>query len=311
MVSRRSVRIKVMKALYAANRDNALTESRVKDYYKKSIDMAYDAYLYNLHQLRKIAEFANTDAAIRAGKLLPSEEDLNFTTKLYNNPISLAIAENVEFTSILKQRKIRFRTDADLTRRFYQNFAQTEKYKEYLKQEEMTNDDHTKILLDLYKMCLKDEIFDDLVDDLFISWVDDKSLVIGAIKKTLKSLPETERFFQAHEPPDETCMEYGFELLHKTLFFDEELEAIIKPVLKNWDVERVAIIDMILLKLSLCELIHFPTIPPKVTINEYVELAKLYSTPKSKDFVNGVIDRLTKKLQKDGTIKKEGRGLVN
>lgn len=311
MVSRRSVRIKVMKALYAANRDSALTESNVKNYYKRSIDMAYDAYLFNLHQLRKIAEYANTDAAIRAGKLLPTEEDKNFSTKLYNNPIILSIAESVDFASILKKRKIRFRTDADLTRRFYQAFAKKDQYKEYIKQEETTNEDHIKVLLSLYKVCLKDEIFEEMVDDLFISWTDDKSLVIGAMKKTLKALPEKERFFQEHEPPDETCMDYGYELLHKTMFFDKDLEGIIGPVLKNWDMERVAIIDMILLKLALCELMYFNSIPPKVTINEYVELAKLYSTPKSKDFVNGVIDRLTKKLKKEGKIKKTGRGLVN
>lgn len=311
MVSRRNVRIKVMKALYAANRDQALTDQAAKNYYKKSIEMAYDAYLFNLHQLRKIAEYANTDAAIRAEKYRPTEEDKNFSTKLYNNPVTLAIAESTEFASVLKRRKIRYRTDSDLTRRYYQAFAQKDIYKDYLKQEESTNEDHVNMLLSLYKTSLKDEIFEEMIDDQFVSWIDDKSLVIGAMKKTLKSLPEKERFFQEHEPLDETCIEYGLELLHKTLFFDKELEEIIKPVLKNWDAERVAIIDMILLKLSLCELMYFPTIPPKVTINEYVELAKLYSTPKSKDFVNGVIDRLTKQLKKEGKIRKEGRGLVD
>jgi len=311
MVSRRNVRIKVMKALYAANRDIALNNEAVKNYYKKSIDMAYNAFLFNLHQLLKVAEYANTDAAIRAEKLLPSEADKNFSTKLFNNPVTLSIAENLDFHSVLKTRKLRYRVDADFTRRFYQNFAQKDIYKEYLIEEETSNERHVDILLDLYKGCLKDEVFDEMVDEQFISWMDDKSLVVGAMKKTLKSLPSDGKFYQDHEPSDETCMDYGLELLHKTLFFDKDLEEIIQPVLKNWDMERVAIIDMILLKLALCELMHFSSIPPKVTINEYVELAKLYSTPKSKDFVNGVVDRLTKQLTKDGRIKKEGRGLVS
>lgn len=310
MVSRRNVRIKVMKALYAGNRDAALNNEAIKNYYKNSIDMAYNAYLFNLQQLLKVTEFANTDAAIRAEKLLPSEADKNFSTKLYNNPVTLSIAENTEFHALLKTRKLRYRTDADLTRRFYQNFAQQDIYKNYLKQEETSNEEHIEILLELYKNCLKDEVFDGLVDEQFLSWIEDKSLVVGAMKKTLKSLPN-DNFYQEHEPSDETCMEYGYELVHKTLFFDEELEAIIEPVLKNWDMERVAIIDMIVLKLALCELMHFPSIPPKVTINEYVELAKLYSTPKSKDFVNGVLDRLSKQLTKDGRIKKQGRGLMD
>lgn len=311
MVSRRNVRIKVMKALYAANRDVALKNEAVKNYYKNSIEMAYDAYLFNLYQLLKIAEYANKDAAIRAEKLLPTEEDKNFSTKLYNNPITLSIAENIEFHALLKKRKIRYRMDADLTRRFYQSFAQKDIYKAYIKQEEVSEQEHIDILLELYKNCLKDEVFEEIVDEQFISWMDDKSLVIGAMKKTLKTLPTEAKFYEEHEPSDETCMEYGLELLHKTLFFDKDLEAIIEPVLKNWDMERVAIIDMILLKLALCELMHFSSIPPKVTINEYVELAKLYSTPKSKDFVNGVIDRLTKQLTKDGRINKTGRGLVD
>ncbi len=311
MVSRRNVRIKVLKALYAANRDAVLTSTQVKNYYINSIEMAYDAYLYNMHQLRKIAEFANTDAAIRAEKLLPSEEDRNFSTKLYNNPITLAIAENTEFAALLKKRKIRFLTESDLTRRFYQDFAQKDIYKAYLQQKETSNDEHKEILLELYKNCLKDEVFEEMMDDQFISWTDDKSLVIGAIKKTLKSLPEMVDFYKEHEPLEETCMDYGLELLHKVLFFDKELEVIIEPVLKNWELDRVAIIDMIVIKLALCELMYFPSIPPKVTINEYVELAKLYSTPKSKDFVNGVLDRLMKQLAKDGKITKIGRGLID
>ena len=215
MLSRRSVRVKVMKSLYAANRDNALTESDVKKAYKNSLQMTYDMYLFNLHQLVKIATFANQDAANKAEKLLPTEADKNFSTRLYNNPVTLAIAENADFAGILKKRKLRHRLDSDMTRRFYKKFAETETYTDYLALEDPTDQNHIDTLLALYKLTLKDEIFEELVDDQFNAWESDRSLIIGAMKKTLKSLPINTGFLKDHEPNHETCMEYGFELLHK------------------------------------------------------------------------------------------------
>jgi len=224
MLSRRSVRIKVLKSLYAANRDSVLTENDIKKAYKKSLQMTYDMYLLNLHQLVKIAEFANQDAANRAEKLLPTEADKNFSTRLYNNPVTLAIAGNADFAEILKKRKLRHRLDSDLTRRFYKNFSDSTTYTDYLSIEEPTNQSHIEALLAAYKLTLKDEIFEELVDDQFNAWESDKSLVVGAMKKTLKSLPINTGFLKDHEPNHETCMEYGFELLHKVLFFEQDLK---------------------------------------------------------------------------------------
>ena len=103
--------------------------------------------------------------------------------------------------------------------------------------------------------------------------------------------------------------EYGEDLLHKVIALDNELLEIIDPMLENWEAERVAVLDMILLKMAVCELMHFETIPTKVTINEYVDISKIYSTPKSKEFINGILDKLMKKLQDEGKINKQGRGL--
>ncbi|MCL4105748.1 UNVERIFIED_CONTAM: hypothetical protein GTU68_028625 [Idotea baltica] len=149
------------------------------------------------------------------------------------------------------------------------------------------------------------------MEDAYAEWVDDKSLIIGAIKKSIKRLPAEEDFFQTFFPEDETIKEFGQELLELCFEEDEELLEIIKPTLKNWDHERLAVIDMILLKMAIVEFVHFKTIPTKVTLNEYVEIAKLYSTPKSKDFVNGILDKTLTELKEKGKIVKEGRGLVD
>ena len=132
------------------------------------------------------------------------------------------------------------------------------------------------------------------------------------MKKTLKELPEVEAtHFKAYYPDDETCKEFGEVLLTDTHKKDEELLKVIKPALENWDHERLAVIDMILLKMALVEFLECVTIPTKVTLNEYVEVSKMYSTPKSKDFINGILDKLLKDLEEEGKINKEGRGLVN
>ena len=157
---------------------------------------------------------------------------------------------------------------------------------------------------------MNNESFNDLIEDHYPLWQDDKSLVLGAVKKTLKALPTDERFFDEYLPSDETVKDFGEKLLSKVTTNNDKLLEIIEPTLKNWDVERVAIIDMILLKMAICELMNFPTIPTKVTLNEFVDISKQYSTDKSKDFINGILDRLMKQLHDSGKIVKEGRGLI-
>jgi len=148
------------------------------------------------------------------------------------------------------------------------------------------------------------------MEDHYGTWQDDKSVVVGSVKKTLKRVPELDdAFIKDFYPSDETVNEFGFQLLVRTLQGDQALLDLITPTLKNWDSERLAIIDMILLKMATCEFTGFESIPTKVTINEYIDIAKNYSTAKSKDFINGVLDRIMKDLEEAGSIKKSGRGL--
>ena len=136
-------------------------------------------------------------------------------------------------------------------------------------------------------------------------------MVIGALKKYLKAQPQENGFFETFYPDDETTKEFGEMLLKETCGNDSSLQEDITPVIKNWDQERVAVLDMILLKMAVTEMIQCKTIPEKVTINEYVEISKKYSTPKSKEFINGVLDKMYKDLEDAGKISKEGRGLTN
>lgn len=311
MLSRRSVRVKVMQLLYMLNRDEHLDLKTLLEEYNGGIWKTYELYIFQLYLMLRVTGCAEKDAANRASKLLPSEDDKVFQPILYTNPCVQSLANHVPFLNIVAKNKFNEHLDEDLIWRIYLAFADTETYKKYLSDPELDNEKHIKLMLELYRFLVDNDLFIELTEERFNNWYDDESLVVGAIKKTIKAMPlENSDFYKEFEPSDETVREFGEELLRKTSQEDEMLFAHIEPVLKNWDAERVAVLDMVMLKMALCELLHFPTIPPKVTINEFIEISKLYSTEKSKDFINGVLDKLMKKLEKDGAINKEGRGLV-
>lgn len=295
--------------LYAMSRDKKLSKDEALRQYRDSVRQSFELYLFTLLQVMKIADYARQDAANRMAKLLPTDEDRQFRAKLGENALVRSVLENEGFNRLVRLYKLQDRMEEDKTRQLYYDFAKTDEYKDYLTDPNLENEVHVKILLALYKHCLNSEMFTDWVEDNFSLWEDDESLVAGAIKKTLKALPATLHFYEEYRPSMEATVEFGETLFKKVNDEDAELLQIIEPTLKNWDVERVAIMDMIMLKMALCELTAFPTIPTKVTLNEFVEISKMYSTDKSKDFINGILDRLMKQLNKEGRIKKEGRGL--
>ncbi|MEN0003336.1 MAG: transcription antitermination factor NusB [Bacteroidota bacterium] len=292
------------------NRDSKLHLNGALDAYRKGVLLSYELFLFNLLLFIKVAGYAKEDAKQKSSKLLPTEEDKKFTDKLSSNQIVETIRKSHGFQTLVKHYALEDKVDEDGVRRVYQEFAKEDSYKAYVGQETSMLDDHKAVLLALYKFCINSETFNDLLEDNFALWVDDKSLVVGATKKTIKALPDGDDFYEKHRPGDETTKEFGEVLLSEVCQNDSKLLALIEPTLKNWDVERVAVIDMILLKMALCELLQFPTIPTKVTLNEFVDISKQYSTDKSKDFINGILDRLMKKLHKEGQINKKGRGLV-
>ncbi len=311
MLSRRSVRIKVMQLLYAKSSDEALDFKGSMQRYWMMIDRSYEVFLYNLYCLVQISKIAAEDEAKKKAKHLPSEADKAFSSKLCDNELVRSLRDNPALNKIFEEKGFNAKIDRDHMKKIYHEFAKEEPYIAYLAKES-TRGDHVEILLELYRFCRKNELFNEIIGDAYLNWIDDKSLVIGAIKKVIKSLPiEGTEFLKEYYPDDETIKDYGEPLLNRTFKGDSALLDIIKPILTNWDHERLALIDMILLKMAACEMLEFSTIPAKVTLNEYVEVAKSYSTDKSKEFVNGVLDKLMKQLEEDGKLKKEGRGLID
>ncbi len=298
-----------MKILYAVSRDETLNLRAAKRAYDTSITDTFDLLLHCLYAFIKISRVSTEDAEKRKTKYIPTEIDKNFKPTLYENPIIQGIENAHFFKNKIDKLNLPSKITSDFSKNIYYEFLKEESYVSYIKAEK-TNEAHLNILLDLFRFCRKSEFFNDVMEEHYISWIDDKSVVVGAIKKIVKSDTNQEDLFQAHLPDDEIVEDFGKQLLEFTFEEEDELLDIIKPSLENWDHERLAIIDMILIKMALIEILNFETVPVKVTLNEYVEISKMYSTPKSKEFINGVLDKLLKQLQNEGKINKVGRGLL-
>lgn len=309
MLSRRSVRIKVMQLLFALGRDEKLTYRQIKQNYKQVVTETIDLFAFAIYAITEITKHAQEDKKKRLSKHLISEEDKKFEDKFYTNEIVQSLLQTKFLQKKIDKLDFAGKMSEDFSRKIYSDFSKTEAYKNYISENsEITN--HRDILLEAFRHCRKDEFFNEVMEDNFSCWVDDKSIIVGAIKKVVKAFPEADNaYFETLLPDKETVEIFGTKLLEHTHKQDKALLATIEPVLKNWESDRIAVVDMILMKMAVSEMMSFATIPTKVTLNEYVEIAKLYSTAKSKDFINGVLDKLKDDLEASGQIAKEGRGL--
>lgn len=298
-----------MQILFSKNRDAYIQEAHLPKLLDQSLQQSFDLYLFQLYLVQKVCEQAKNIADKIQNKYLPTSEDKNFVPVLYENDLIQSLVQNKKLQKLFIKGEFDKWVEEDVFKKIYSEFAKLDWYKGYSDKTTTTNN-HLEILLELYRFLRKNELFNEIVEDQLYNWEDDDSLVIGAIKKTMKALPATEEFYKEFMVTDKDTLKFGKDLLKYVIDQEEDLAAIIKPTLKNWDSERVAIVDMILLKMAVCEFLNFESIPTKATINEYVELSKTYSTPKSKDFINGVLDRIMKDLTEANRIQKAGRGLL-
>lgn len=311
MLSRRSVRIKVMQLLYAMSRDEELTYNDIRKRYDRAVENSFDVFLYNFFNFVQVTKIAADDEARRKAKHLPTEEDKSFKAILCENDLISSVRNHRSLQILFEKKGFATMGDKDIYKKIYYEYAKEQSYIDFVKREVTTPESTLETLLDLYRFCRKNELFLELMNDNYVNWIDDDSLVIGAVKKVLKKLPiGLSDDLQMFYPDTETVREFGEELLRTSVEGESVLMEYISPLLQNWDEDRLAVVDTILLKMATSEFLNFETIPTKVTLNEYVEISKAYSTDRSKEFVNGVLDKLMKNLEKDGKIQKEGRGLI-
>lgn len=292
-----------MQVLFAKNRDKALDLPDALKLYWKSIEQTFEMFLLNLYVLVEITKISEEDDKTRKSKYLPNDDDRKFLPKLYSNPIITNIVQNKKLQAKFKSLGFAESIDNDIIQKIYSYFSKEEAYINFWSKETQLEDD-VEILLELYRFCRSIDFFNELMEDHFYMWNSEKSIVIGSIKKVLKDKENAEDFYMEYYPEKVTTKEFGENLMILTDKNETMLDEMIVPNLKNWDKDRVTILDMILIKMAITEFLNFETIPPKVTLNEYVELSKSFSTEKSKEFVNGVLDKILKELEEEGKVKK-------
>lgn len=313
MISRRIIRTKVLQILYAHVSSSEKTLHQSETELQLSIKKTYDLYHLLLALPGEVQNFAEGKIESRKLKKLPTKEDLNPNLKFINNRIINRINKDKSIINYLAQNKLGWNNHPDLIRKIYQQLVESDLYLDYINSAADGFISDRRFCEDLYSTFLINcEPLQNELEERSIYWNDDLDFVISMIIKTLKKFKseEDENDYIMPMYKDEEDREFTVKLLRKVINNNQENRKIIENYTKNWDVDRVAVMDVLIMELAITELTDFPSIPVKVTLNEYIELAKYYSTNRSSTFINGVLDRITKDFQEEGKIKKSGRGLM-
>jgi N utilization substance protein B len=302
MISRRNIRVKVMQTIYTLSTlENPTKPGEPVKALQKHFDQSKDLLLYLTYFLTEVAGYAEKDAYQRRSKHLPSAEDMNVNTKIAGNELLWKIKEDAAYRQEVEQAKPGHRIDKDLVRKVYLQLVETPEYKQYIATAERTTKGEKEILDFIFReLMLHNESFTSHIEETFMNWDDDGEMVIQTLDELLQK-PGAINFHQTLTPDK---WDFAKSLLNTVLEKAEHLESLIIPKLKNWDPERIAALDMIIMKMGVAEFLYFETIPPKVTINEYIDISKEYSTQQSGQFVNGILDNIHKELIRTNQLQK-------
>lgn len=306
MISRRNIRVKVMQTLYAMDtmEQETVKPGTATSLLNEKLDQTCQIFTYILYTLARVAQYAETDARTRAGKHLPSAEDLAVSTKIAGNDFVFQVLNDKGLLVNLDTWKLRRFEDDDLTRKLYNQLKESETYQTYIAEPARDKASEKHIIEYIFKHILeKNELFRQHMEDSFLHWGDDEDMM-GILVGNYLSKPQLFNFLQLISREK---IEYARDLLSTVINKKDYCLELIKPKLQNWDPERIAAVDMLLMEMGVCEFLYFPTIPTKVTINEYIDLAKAYSTPQSGQFVNGILDNILKDLVQADLIEKTDR----
>ncbi len=308
-----------MQALYAFY----LSENNRPDQGEKklgeSLDRIYQLYIRQLSFLNEVVEFAHRRTEENRQKLLPTPEDLNPNTRFAENRLMLALRENRDFVSLCNKHKINWSLQEDMIRKFYNELRSTEEFRDYMGKSQCTFEDEREILLFMVReMLVSFELLQYHYEEMDIHWVDDYDTVLLMLERTFKGWKESQdaatHLPQLYKPGiegEDDDFRFAVELFRKVLLHSGRYDKIIEEKISNWEFDRVAKVDILLLRMAVCEFLEFPTIPVKVTINEYIDISKVFSSPKSKLFINGMLDKLALHFREEGSMKKAGRGLID
>ncbi|WP_439128818.1 transcription antitermination factor NusB [Polaribacter sp.] len=312
MINRRHIRVKVMQSVYAMAQSKNDDLVREEKFLKHSILKMFDLYVLNLQLLVEVQKFAAKKIALSKKKILATQEDLKPNTKFLDNTLINAIAESISLESYLEVNKINnWSLDNEYVKIIFDDLVKSDLYKKYLAIEEQSFKQDKAFVIDFFKEIIApNEKLADYFEDKMITWVDDIPFVNTWVVKSLSKQKEGKPFILGTLYKDKDDEDFVSNLFRKTVLKQAEYQKEIEEKTPNWEADRIAGIDMILIKMAITEFVNFASIPTRVTINEYIEISKDYSTTKSSYFINGVLDKISKEFIANKKIVKIGRGLI-
>ena len=314
MLTRRHIRVKVMQSLYAFNQsenDNLASEEK---FLLKSMEEMYDLFVLQLSLLTEIKAHAETFLERSQQKHLATQEDKDPNRKFVQNAVFEILEQNTQLEQIIDDRKLNhWKFDDEYVAILWNEIKESNAFADYMETRDNSFKEDKDFVLAIFKKVIapNDKIYD-YFEDKKLTWLDDLPLVNTAVVKMLQKLKQTatpeDKLPKLFKSIDDK--EFAVNLFRKTYLKDGKLSNEMQGKTPNWDKDRIAEIDTVLLKMAICEFLEFPSIPVRVTINEYLEISKEYSTPKSSIFINGILDKLSKEYKTDGKLNKIGRGLM-
>lgn len=307
MINRVLIRLKVIQVIYAYYKNSGKSIKTAEDEVFFSLSKAYDLYKFLLLLIVAVTHYAEDRINFNMKKVRPTEEDLNPNLKFVNNRLMRQLESNETLLKFAEQSKVDWVNYSDFLRRLLDNIIESDIYKEYMASETSSYEEDKELWRKLYKAFIFDnEELDALLEDISLYWNDDKAIVDTFVLKTIKRFKEENGAAQELLPEykDDEDIEYAHKLFRASIQNAEEYRRLMSDNSKNWDMNRLAFMDVIIMQTAIAEVLTFPQIPVNVSINEYVEIAKYYSTPKSGAFINGLLDSIIKNLKKDNRISK-------
>ena len=319
MLSRRHLRIKTLQALYSYFVSNDLGLEVGEKNMLRSTERIFELIIYQISFLVELTKFALKRIEESKLKFYPTYEDLHPNSKFVENHFIAKFIQNRDYLRRVNAYKINRTDEMEMVRKIYNEMVNTSAYKKYMLTQSGTFTEDKNFILQVFKENVaENEALAFFYEEKNISWVSDIDIANQLVIKIIKGTTGDQHDFEPLPPlynmdgkvePDED-KKYQILLYHKVILKSIEYEKIVQEKASNWELNRIALMDIILIKMALAELIEFPSIPIKVTLNEYIELSKYFSTPKSGVFINGILDKLTDDLKKAKKIVKTGRGLM-
>jgi N utilization substance protein B len=314
MLNRRHLRVKVLQSLYAFHQTDAVNIKQQEKNLLQSIDQVYEMYIWMLSLISEVVGYADRDATERAHKHLPTADDLNANLKILTNRFAISLNQNKEFLAGIKKYKVEWTFEPELVKTLFTNLKAAPEYAEYLQKTGDTIQTDKDIIKFIFKkIILKSTLADQVFEEKFIFWPVDKDVLQALIAKTFKNFAFDELVKNKLAEVTgnwEEDKEFIVKLLETSVRYDKDYQALISAKTQNWEPERIAMMDTLLMKMAIAEFVNFASIPVKVTINEYLEISKEFSTPKSNSVINGILDKILFELKAEKKINKIGRGLI-